>query len=228
MDGVLAGRRFIVTGGGTREYLDPVRFLTNASTGTLALTVAGALLDAGAAVELVAGELNVPRELAMRLVEREGVRTAFDMQHAIADSLHKADGLVMFAAVADYTPAQYQSSKHKKDGADWTVTLTETQDILKSLDGLRQPGQLFVAVSLEDEDWLARGMKKARDKRVDLMLAVELGVDLPFGDRKLHCALLAGNEQILPPGRRDKAEVAQAIAHWLGAHLADNPAAGKE
>jgi phosphopantothenoylcysteine decarboxylase/phosphopantothenate--cysteine ligase len=224
----LHGKRFIVTAGGTREYIDPVRFITNASTGTLALAIAEGLLDAGAAVELIASEVDVPRDLAHRLVAHSGVRTAFDIQQAISEALPKADCLVMFAAIADYSPARYSPIKRKKDGKDWTLELTETQDILKSLAGLRQPDQLIVAVSLEDEDWLARSMKKAADKHVDLMLAVELGADLPFGDRKLHCALLADGVQVLPPARRDKTEVAIAITTWLAEHYALDSANKKE
>jgi phosphopantothenoylcysteine decarboxylase/phosphopantothenate--cysteine ligase len=219
-DGALAGRRFIVTGGGTREYLDPVRFITNASTGTLALAVAEALLDAGAAVELIAGEVHVPPALAGRLAGQETVRTAFDLQSAIAAALPQADGLVMLAAVADYTPAQYSSVKRKKDGQSWRVELAETGDVLKSLAGLRRPGQVFVAVSLEDEDWQARAVKKAASKGVQLMLGVELGADLPFGDQRLHCALFADGAAVLPPARRSKQEAAAAISAWLGTHFA--------
>jgi phosphopantothenoylcysteine decarboxylase/phosphopantothenate--cysteine ligase len=219
----LRGRQFIVTGGGTREYLDPVRYITNASTGTLALAVAEALLDAGAEVQLIATELAIPVELGHRLDANTGVRTAYDLQQAIAEALPQADGLVMLAAVADYSPAKYSSSKRKKDGAPWAVELAETPDILKSLAAARKPGQLFIAVSLEDEDWLARAVKKAEAKHVQLMLAVELGADLPFGDRKLQCALFAGSAQVLPPGRRDKREIAAAIAAWLEGHYAKVP-----
>jgi phosphopantothenoylcysteine decarboxylase/phosphopantothenate--cysteine ligase len=224
--GPLDGRRFIVTAGGTREYLDPVRFITNASTGTLALTVAEALLDAGAAVTLIASEIDVPARLAARLTAHESIRTAFDLQLALTQALPAADGLLMFAAVADYTPAQYSSVKHKKDGGDWRVELVETGDVLKSLTAQRRPGQVFVAVSLEDEDWRARAVKKAAAKGVQLILAVELGADVPFGDRRLHCALLAGGQDVLGPDRRSKAEVAAAICNWLDTWF--NQAGNKE
>jgi len=224
--GDLAGRRIIVTAGGTREYLDPVRFITNASSGRLGLNVVSELARRGARVELVETGIDVDIALEAQLSARETVRTAFDLQAELTRRLPGADALVMLAAVADYSPADYHNTKHKKDGSAWTVEFVETRDILAEAAAKREPGQVLVGVSLEDTDWLARGMKKAAKKNVDMLIAVELGADLPFGDSRLNCALVNEKRELVPAGRRAKAEVARLLGDWLAKRL--NAAEGND
>jgi phosphopantothenoylcysteine decarboxylase / phosphopantothenate---cysteine ligase len=213
--GDLAGKRIIITAGGTREYLDPVRFITNASSGRLGLHVAGELARRGAQVALLDTGIDVPLALEAQLAEREVVRTAFDLQRALEERLPQADGLVMLAAVADYTPVKYETHKRKKDGRVWTLELAETTDILAQAASRRHPGQTLVGVSLEDTDWLERGRRKAASKGVDAVLAVELGADRPFGARQLMCALATPEQVIAGPERRDKTEAARLIGDFL-------------
>lgn len=217
--GDLAGRRIIVTAGGTREYLDPVRFITNASSGRLGLNVVSELARRGARVELLETGIDVDIALEAQLSARETVRTAFDLRAELRRRLPGAAALVMLAAVADYSPAEYRNTKHKKDGSPWVVEFVETPDILAEAAAHREPGQVLVGVSLEDTDWLARGMKKARAKHVDMLLAVELGADLPFGDSRLNCALVDAERELVPAGRRAKAEVARLLGDWLATRL---------
>ncbi|MEZ5337236.1 MAG: bifunctional phosphopantothenoylcysteine decarboxylase/phosphopantothenate--cysteine ligase CoaBC [bacterium] len=221
-NGALAGRHFIVTAGGTREYIDPVRFITNASTGTLGLEVSTALLDAGATVELLETGIEIPRMLRPRFARISQVRTAYDLQAELSRRLPEADGLVMLAAVADYGPAQYISSKRKKDGEAWSLTLTETPDVLASMQHLRRSGQVICGVSLEDSDWLERARAKARRKGADMLLAVELGGDLPFGRSKLNCAMVTGDSVIAEPGWREKHELAAMTAQWIAGRLSED------
>ena len=157
-----------------------------------------ALVRLGAAVELVDTGIAVPDELPARLSARETVRTAFDLQVALERRFPAADGLCMLAAVADYSPVSYVNLKHKKDGSVWAVELAETADIVTGLAARRLPGQALCAVSLEDADYVERAMKKAAAKRVDAVLAVELGADLPFGDGRLRCALVDGTAVLAP------------------------------
>ncbi|MCB1217788.1 bifunctional phosphopantothenoylcysteine decarboxylase/phosphopantothenate--cysteine ligase CoaBC [bacterium] len=221
-NGALAGRHFIVTAGGTREYIDPVRYITNASTGTLGLEVCTALLDAGATVELLETGIEIPRMLRPRFARIAQVRTAYDLQAELSRRLPEADGLVMLAAVADYGPAQYISSKRKKDGDAWSLTLTETPDVLASMQHLRRSGQVICGVSLEDSDWLERARAKARRKGADMLLAVELGGDLPFGRSKLNCAMVTGDSVIAEPGWREKHELAAMTAQWIAGRLSED------
>ena len=216
----LAERRIVVTAGGTREYLDPVRFVTNASTGRLACEVAAALMRRGALVNLIDTGVSVPAELAGQLSARHAVRTGYDLQRALADAMPTADALIMLAAVADYAPSQYATAKHKKDGQAWMVELCETQDILAQAVEGRREGQVFIGVSLEDADFVARSVGKCEAKGAQMMLAVELGGDLPFGEGRLHCALVGPAGVIAPPATRDKREVAELIAGWLVERLA--------
>ncbi|MCB1221134.1 MAG: bifunctional phosphopantothenoylcysteine decarboxylase/phosphopantothenate--cysteine ligase CoaBC [Planctomycetales bacterium] len=219
--GELAGRHIIVTAGGTREYIDPVRYITNASTGTLGLEIAAALLDAGATVELLETGIELRPEMLERLSEVTRVRTAYDLQGELARRLPDADGLVMLAAVADYGPAQYISSKRKKDGDSWMLALSETPDVLASMQQLRRPDQVICGVSLEDSDWLERAKDKARRKGADMLLAVELGGDLPFGRSKLNCAMVTGDSVIAEPGWREKHELAALTAQWIAGRLGE-------
>jgi phosphopantothenoylcysteine decarboxylase/phosphopantothenate--cysteine ligase len=218
--GSLSGRRIIVTAGATREYLDPVRFMTNASSGRLGLTLAQVLADAGAEVELIGCGLVPEPALQAQLAGFHRVEDAAGLLAALEERLPAADGLVMLAAVADYTPAAVAETKHKKDGQPWTVELAETPDILATLAGTRRPGQLLVGVSLEDTDWLARGMKKAAAKHVELNIAVELGDTRPFGDSRMHCALVTAEGVVEPPRERDKRTLAGMVARWLAARFA--------
>jgi phosphopantothenoylcysteine decarboxylase/phosphopantothenate--cysteine ligase len=207
--------RVIVTAGGTREYLDPVRFLTNNSTGALGVEVCKALAAQGIGVELIDTGIEVPSSVADSLATRRDVATAFDLQAALQRALPQADGLVMLAAVADYGPTRYSSTKRKKDGAAWSIELAETPDVLASLAPLRQDGQVFVGVSLEDTDWLPRAQKKCAVKGCDAMLAVELTGELPYGERRMHCALVTADAVLAAPAMRSKPEAATMLADWL-------------
>lgn len=218
--GDLSGRRIVVTAGGTREYLDPVRFITNASSGRLGLSMLAELARRGATTELIDTGIEVDVAVESQLAERETVRTAFDMMAALRRRMEHADGLIMLAAVADYGPANYASSKHKKDGTPWVVEFTETPDILAGVSAQRRAGQLLVGVSLEDTDWVDRAMKKTAAKDVDLSIAVELGGDLPFGDRRMRCALVEADRVVAQEALRDKVQVARLTADWLAARFA--------
>lgn len=211
--------KVIVTAGGTREYLDPVRFLTNNSTGALGVEVCKALAKRGIGVELIDTGIEVPPDVQSGLSKRIEVATAFDLQSALQRALPSADGLVMLAAVADYGPTRYSSTKRKKDGAAWSIELAETPDVLASLAPMRQPGQVFVGVSLEDTDWLKRAQKKCAAKGCDAMLAVELTGELPYGERRMHCALVTAEAIITEPAMRTKPEAATMFADWLAPRL---------
>jgi phosphopantothenoylcysteine decarboxylase/phosphopantothenate--cysteine ligase len=213
--GDLAGRRIVVTAGGTREYLDPVRFITNASSGNLGLAVARELAGRGALVDLVETGLEVPDDMASLLDSRIRALTAFDLQSTLSRLFPAADGLVMLAAVADYSPTQYSSRKRKKDGGLWNVELSQTPDVLASITATRRPGQLVAGVSLEDDDWIKRGQVKAQTKGADVMLAVELSAEPPFGKGRLQCALVSAAEVLAPPRLREKSQAAGLIAQWL-------------
>lgn len=222
----LDGRRIVVTAGGTREYLDPVRFITNASTGRLARDTVHGLASAGAEVILVDSGIEIEPDVARRLASRHEARTAFDMLSVLSREMEQADGLVMLAAVADYSPSRYLSTKRKKDGGPWKVEFSETTDVLATVAGRRRDGQLLLGVSLEDTDWVDRAVKKTAVKHVDAILAVELGGDLPFGDSRINCALVDGSGVLEPAGMRSKPEAAALVVDFMTSRLGAGEPAG--
>jgi phosphopantothenoylcysteine decarboxylase/phosphopantothenate--cysteine ligase len=157
--GSLAGRRVLVSAGGTREQLDAVRFLGNRSSGRMGVAVAEEARRRGADVTLLAANLAIPAPSGVTVVETP---TAADLEReAIARG--DADVIVMAAAVADYRPAAPETEKRPKDGASWTVELTPTTDVLAALGAARTPEQVLVGFAA---DGAGKGLERAREKRV--------------------------------------------------------------
>ena len=161
--GKLRGRRALVTAGPTREPIDPVRAVTNHSTGTMGFALAESLVRQGAQVTLVTGPtlLNTPNG-----VRRVDVSTAAEMYEAVMAN-RDADYVFMAAAVADYTPAEPSSAKLRKADAKLTLRLRRTSDILAELGRHRRDDQVLVGFAMETEDGLARARAKLADKHLD-------------------------------------------------------------
>jgi phosphopantothenoylcysteine decarboxylase/phosphopantothenate--cysteine ligase len=172
----LAGLRVVVTAGPTVEDIDPVRFVSNRSTGRMGFAVAERAAARGAKVTLVAGPVTLSTPSG---VERVDVRSARDMQTALdaafGPNLAGADALVMTAAVADYTPRERQAHKMKKAGDAMSLELTRNPDLLATIGAARSgtlPVLVGFAVETADDDVLvAYAQKKLRDKKVDLVVA---------------------------------------------------------
>lgn len=163
----LAGRRFVVTAGATIEPIDPVRFLSNHSSGKMGYALAGELAARGARVTLVSGRttLDVPAG-----VERVGVLSAEEMYRAAKEAFERADGAVMCAAVADYTPCEVAASKIKKsDDGDLVLRLKRTKDIAAEL-GAVKGGRLLVGFALETDDERAHAADKLVRKNFDFIV----------------------------------------------------------
>lgn len=173
--GDLAGKRLVISAGGTREPIDPVRFLSNYSSGKQGFALAEAARDRGAEVILVstARALTVP--YGVELVE---VETAGQMKDAMLYSCKNADAVIMAAAVADYRPASVAGQKVKKGGGEMTLELTRTDDILKQLSG----GLIKVGFAAETQDLLENAMLKLGEKDLDLICANDVTAeDAGFG-----------------------------------------------
>ena len=164
-NGDLRGRAVVVSAGGTREPLDPVRVLTNRSSGKMGYAVAEAARDRGASVTLVTSA-GLPPPAGVRAVR---VETAEEMGRAVREAAASADALVMAAAVADYRPAAPSERKIKKanGGAGFSLALERTDDIIAGV----PDGVVKVAFAAESEDLLANARAKLRSKRVDLVAA---------------------------------------------------------
>ncbi len=163
--GDLHGKRIVVTAGGTQEPLDPVRCLTNRSSGKMGYAIAEAARDRGAEVVLVTAPTALPRPYGIDVVQ---VTTAQDMYEAVQKAVGKADALIMAAAVADYRPKKMAESKIKREKADKLVLeLERTPDILGEVRG----NFLRVGFAAESEELVANAKEKLRKKQLDLIVA---------------------------------------------------------
>jgi phosphopantothenoylcysteine decarboxylase/phosphopantothenate--cysteine ligase len=164
---VLAGRRLLITAGPTFEPIDPVRGITNSSSGKMGFAVAQAAVEAGAQVTLVAGPTSLATPAGATRVD---VKSAREMADAVLARVHDVDVFVAVAAVADYTPAQISERKIKKSGAPLTITLEPTVDILATVAALPQP-PYCVGFAAESHDVLAHAEEKRKRKKLPLVVA---------------------------------------------------------
>ncbi len=162
----LQGKRFVVTAGATIEAIDPVRFISNHSTGKMGYAVAGELAARGADVRLVSGRTSLP---VPEGVERIDVLSAEEMYNAAVAAFADADGAVMCAAVADYTPAEVSPVKIKKNDDDMCIRLKRTHDIAAEL-GKVKGGRILVGFALETDDETARAETKLASKNFDFIV----------------------------------------------------------
>ncbi len=164
----LQGKRILISAGPTREAIDPVRFITNHSSGKMGYALAKMARLRGAAVTLVSGPVN---EKAFAGIEVVHVVSAADMYREITARSAGSDIIIMCSAVADYTPAAVATQKMKKSGGDTSIALTRTVDILKYLGEHKPEGQVLVGFSMETENLLDNSRAKLISKHADLICA---------------------------------------------------------
>ena len=169
----LAGRRVVVTAGPTQEPIDPVRFVSNRSSGKMGYAIAQALRDAGADVTLVSGPTALRAPAGVRVI---AIETAAELRDAVLAELSSADAIVMAAAVADYRPAEARDAKLKKKdvGASLTLRMTQTDDVLSAVVARRRPGTVVVGFKAETGDATAEATRMLSEKRLDLVVANDI------------------------------------------------------
>ena len=167
----LSGKRVLVTAGATREAIDPVRFITNHSSGKMGFAIARAAMLRGAAVTIVAAHTDVAPPMFCEVVP---VVSAADMFEAVAARAPESDIVIKAAAVSDYTPETTADSKLKKSDADMSIPLKRTQDILKYLGANKRPGQFLCGFSMETDNVLENSRKKLASKNCDMICANSL------------------------------------------------------
>lgn len=215
--------RLLVTAGPTREHLDPVRFLSNRSTGKMGFAIAQCAAARGHAVTLVAGPVALPTPAGVRRVD---IVSARDLLAAVEASLDACDALVMCAAVADWRPKRASAAKLKKRDMSATLELESNPDILATIRS-RKGERLFVGFAAETGDPRPEGRRKLADKGLDLLVANDVSqADAGFAVDTNRVTLIPrhGNEETLP--LLSKREVAELIMAWVEKMLAQRAASG--
>lgn len=167
----MAGKKVLVTAGPTRERLDPVRYITNHSTGKMGYAIAKHCMMRGAQVTLVTGKTDTPKPPFVKIVEIESAR---DMFEAVKEVYEEQDIIIKAAAVADYRPATVSSEKVKKKDGDLSIPLERTVDILQFLGDNRKEGQFLCGFSMETQNMLENSRAKLEKKHVDMIVANNL------------------------------------------------------
>lgn len=205
----LRGKRVLVTAGPTREAIDPVRFISNHSSGKMGVALAAAAWRRGATVDLVAGPMSAAAPAGVTV---HAVESTDDMARAVERLLPLSDVLVMAAAPADFRPATVAASKIKKTNVAPTIALEHTSDILRSTKAARKSGAVIVGFALETDDVLANGKGKLASKDLDMIVAndaTEAGAGFGVDTNRVTLLLRDGAEERLP--LMPKTDVADAI-----------------
>ena len=159
---------FLITGGGTREYIDPVRFISNASSGKMCYALAGAALKAGHKVTLITAPTNQQVPSGAKIIK---VEMAAEMFEAVRKHFSRCDCLIMAAAVSDYTPVRLAKMKIQKENKFLTIELKPTTDILKWAGKHKKKKQIVVGFALEDKKLRERAEGKLKEKNLDMIIA---------------------------------------------------------
>ena len=167
-DRYLNGKHVVITAGATQEEIDPVRYITNHSTGKMGYALAKEARNAGARVTLISGKTNLTKPYGVDVVN---VTSAADMAKSVIDNFEKADVVIMSAAVADYTPIEKAEQKIKKTDGDLSIVLKRTQDILLTIGQKKREDQIVIGFAMETEHLLENAAKKLQEKNANYIIA---------------------------------------------------------
>jgi len=207
--GRLAGRTVVVTAGPTREPIDPVRVVTNRSSGKMGYRLAEAAWERGATVVLVSGPVNLPPPVGVRL---RSVETTQDLGQAVGEELPGADVLIMAAAPADFRPSRPSEAKRPRSEGALAIPMEPTADILRATLAARKPGSVIVGFALETGDAIQKARTKLEGKALDLIVvndALEPGAGFDVDTNRVAILDREGNARVVPLA--SKREVAEAI-----------------
>ncbi|MCK8624169.1 bifunctional phosphopantothenoylcysteine decarboxylase/phosphopantothenate--cysteine ligase CoaBC [Apilactobacillus sp. M161] len=210
---LLKDKHFVVTAGGTREAIDPVRYITNKSSGKMGYAIADALTKAGCKVTLISAPTNLQVPKNVNLVP---VVSSSDMEKAVLNNFKLADGLVMSAAVSDFKVAKVAQQKIKKTAEDtFELKLVKTHDILKEVAKIKTDGQITIGFAAETENLLENAHKKLLSKKLDLLIANDVSrKDIGFNSDFNQVTVISEEEQ-LSIQKSTKTEIANQIVQLI-------------
>ena len=204
----LKGKKVLVSAGPTIAPIDPVRYLTNRSTGKMGYAIAEEARDRGAEVILVSGPTNLNPPKNVKIIN---IKTNEEMKNEIFNNFEWADIVIKSAAVADYKPKQYSKEKIKKGEGDLNICLTRDNDILKSLGDIKTH-QILVGFAAESNDVLKNAEKKLKNKNLDFIVANDItSTDTGFGSEDNKVVIISKNNEKLELEKMSKKEVASNI-----------------
>ena len=215
--GAMLGKSILITAGPTQEPIDPVRFITNRSSGKMGYSLAEAAIESGANVTLISGPVNIEPPTNCNLVE---IKTAKEMYESVMHHIKGMDVYIGTAAVSDYSPAHINESKLKKDGSNaaMTLQLKENQDILKSVSELNDRPYV-VGFAAETEDLIENAEKKLKNKKLDLIVANDVSdKEIGFDSDQNEVTLIThkGKELIQ---RQNKKKISKKIIDFISKRI---------
>ena len=215
----MAGKRVLVTAGPTQEKLDPVRYISNHSTGKMGYAIARAAMLRGAEVTLVSGKVAITPPMGVEVVP---IVSAADMAKAVKERAQEQDIIIKAAAVADYRPVMVAEEKMKKKDGDMTIPLERTEDILAYLGNHRRPGQFLCGFSMETEHMLENSRAKLEKKNIDMIVANNLKqAGAGFGtDTNVVTLLTRADTRKLPLMKKE--EVADELLSYILGQMEKN------
>ena len=218
-EGTLSGKKILITAGPTQEPIDPVRFITNRSSGKMGYSLVEAALESGANVTLISGPVNIDPPSNCNFVS---IKTAEEMYDAVMHHISGMDVYIGTAAVSDYSPAKASDSKIKKDGSSspMVLELKENQDILKSVSELEQRPYV-VGFAAETNDLIKNAEKKLSNKNLDLIIANDVSnKDIGFDSDDNEVTLITEKEKHLIE-RQNKRKVSKKIIDFISGRIND-------
>ena len=218
-EGTLLGKKILITAGPTQEPIDPVRFITNRSSGKMGYSLVEAALESGANVTLISGPVNIEPPSNCNFVS---IKTAEEMYDAVMHHISGMDVYIGTAAVSDYSPAKASDSKIKKDGSSspMVLELKENQDILKSVSELEQRPYV-VGFAAETNDLIKNAEKKLSNKNLDLIIANDVSnKDIGFDSDDNEVTLITEKEKHLIE-RQNKRKVSKKIIDFISGRIND-------
>ena len=200
--GDLSGKKILISAGGTTEPIDPVRFITNKSSGKMGYSIAAAARDRGANVTLVSASNMLENPIGIQIKK---VRTSSEMYDVISKEITEMDAIIMAAAVSDWTPKKYSNSKSKKNGSEnWSIDLIKTTDIIANIS---KPNLIKIGFAAESDNLIQNGKSKIQSKSLDLIVANDI-LDKENGfesdTNKVQIFSSSGEELSLKKDRKDR------------------------